>query len=222
MELKAEIRESLGKSTTALRKDGFIPAEFYGHNAPNEHLAVKRDDFRKVFREAGENTVIYLQIGDKKQPALIHDMQEDYVSGDVLHIDFYRVRMDEKIKARIPVEFAGVSPVVKDGGGILNKTLTEIEVESLPADLPKQFIVDISSLAEINQSIYIKDLEIPQSVKILLDPETVVVSVSPPLAEEEVVVAPPSLEDVKVESEEKKAERDAEKETQSTNETKTN
>lgn len=220
MDLQAEPREKLGKSVNALRNQGFIPAEFYGNNVKNEHIAIKKEDFRKIFKEAGENTVINLDINGQKQTVLIHDTQEDRISGEVVHVDFYKVRMDEKIKAKIPVEFEGVSPAVKEKGGILNKTLSEIEVEALPADLPKNIIVDVSPLSDLNQSIYVKDIVFPKGVHVVLDPEAVIVSVSEPLKEEE-VVAPPSVEDVKVEGEEKKAERDAEKEAEETNETKT-
>jgi large subunit ribosomal protein L25 len=219
MDLKAQTREILGKSIDSFRKQGYIPAEFYGHGVPNSHLLVRKEDFKKVFKEAGENTVIYLDIDDKKEPALIYDTQEDYVSGEILHVDFFRVRMDEEIKAKIPVELLGVAPAIKEKGGILNKSLSEIEVEALPANLPKAITVDVSGLAEFGQSIYVKDLQFPPNVKVALDPETVVVSVSEPMKEEE--IAPPaiSVEDVKVEGEEKKAERDAAKEAEAPNAT---
>ena len=220
MELKTQTREILGKSVNSLRKQGYIPAEFYGHGVANSHLAVRKEDFKKIWKDAGENTVIYLDIQGKQEPALIYNAQEDYVTGEILNVDFYRVRMDEKIKAKIPVEFTGLAPAIKEYGGILNKTLTEIEVESLPADLPKEITVDTSGLSELNQSIYVKDLKFSPNIKVMVDPETVVVSVSPPLKEEE--VAPPvvSVEDVKVEGEEKKAERDAVKEAEASNEAK--
>src|SRR4051812_15303464 len=99
MELKVELREKTG-TLSSLRKKGLIPAEFYGHNTPNQHVAVRKDDFRKIFREAGENTVIDLTIGSDKQPALIYDIQEDHLTGEILHVDFYKVRMDEKITAK--------------------------------------------------------------------------------------------------------------------------
>lgn len=213
MELNAEAREILGKSVDALREKGFIPAVFYGHNVPNQHIAVKKEEFKKVLKEAGESTVVDLVINGKKQPVLIHDIQTDSVSGETAHIDFYKVRMDEKIKAHVPVEFEGASPAVKEQGGVLNKTLSEIEIEALPADLPKQITVDISTLTELNQSVYVKDIEFPSGVKSVMDPETVIVSVGEPRAEEVVVVAP-SVEEVKVEGEEEKAARDAEKESQ--------
>ena len=112
--------------------------------------------------------------------------------------------MDELIKAHIPLEFTGESPAVKGQGGILNKTLSEIEVEALPGDLPRQFEVNLGNLIELNQSIYVKDLEIPKNVKVLVEPETVLVTVTPP-AEEEIVETPVDVSAVKVEAEEKAA-----------------
>lgn len=213
MELSVQIRENLGKNLNALRKGGFIPAEFYGHGMKNEHLSVKADEFRKVYKEAGENTIVNLVLSGKKLPSLIYEVKEDPLRGDVIHIDFYGVRMDEKIKAGIPLEFTGEAPAVKDKGGIVNKTLQEIEVEALPADLPHSFTVDISKLVEIGASIYVKDLSVPKGIEIISEPEQAIVSIAAPRKEEEIVapVAAVDLSEVKVEAEEKKAEREAEK-----------
>src|SRR3989344_1272701 len=211
MELQAQARSVLGKSVKSLRNKGFIPAEFYGRGFPNQALAVAKSDFEKALKSAGESTVITLVVDGKKHPSLIHDVQHDSISGDVIHADFYGVHMDEKIKAHVPVEFSGEAPAVKAHGGVLNKAMDEIEVEALPADLPHSFVVDVSGLAEIDQSIYVRDISVPAGVKVLFDPETVVVTVMPPVKEEE--VAPPVVDvaDVVVETEEKKAEREAEK-----------
>ena len=121
--------------------------------------------------------------------------------------------MDEKIRTRVPLEFTGEAPAVKEKGGVLNKTLLEIEIEALPGDLPRHVEVRLETLDDVNKSIYVKDLALPKSVKVFLDAETVVVSVMPPRAEEEVVKveAPADVSAVKVETEEKKAERAAEK-----------
>ena len=211
MELIVENREKFGRQVTALRKQDLIPAEFYGHGFPNKHLSVKRTDFLKTFKVAGENTVITLMVGDEKLPALIYDVDKNYLTGEVSHVDFYGVHMDQKITAAVPIEFTGESSAVKDFDGILNKTIAEIEVEALPADLPQSFRVDIGVLKEIDQSIYVKDLSVPKNVKILIDPETVIVSVTAKRAEEVAPVAPVDLSEIKVESEEKKLERDKEK-----------
>jgi large subunit ribosomal protein L25 len=213
MELSVQVRENLGKNLNTLRKGGFIPAEFYGHGMKNEHLSVKAEEFRKVYKEAGENTIVNLLLNGKKLPSLIYEVKEDPLRGNVMHVDFYGVRMDEEIKANIPLEFTGEAPAVKDLGGIVNKTLQEVEVEALPANLPHSFIVDISALSDIGASIYVKDLSAPKGVKIVSEPEQAIVSIAAPRKEEEIVapVTPVDLSEVKVETEEKKAEREAEK-----------
>lgn len=211
MDLQVQKREKFGKALKSLRKQGFIPAEFYGHGMKNEHLLVKRKEFEKVFKIAGENTIINLERDEVKSPALIYEVARDYLTGEVIHVDFYGVRMDEKIQAKIPVDFVGESPAVKEKNGVINKTISEIEVESLPGDLPQRFTVDLSSLKDLDQSIYVRDLAVPSGVKILIDPATVIVTVTPPVKEEEIPAQPVDISAVKVETEERKAEREKEK-----------
>lgn len=211
MELAVQTREKFGKTVKALRTQGFIPAELYGHGVENLHLTVSEKEFVKVFKEAGENTVIQLLIDSEKRPALVHDIQRDYVDDSVIHVDFYQVRMDEKLNVRVPIEFVGDAPAVKEKAGILNRSMTEIEVEALPSNLPHHFTVSLDGLTDLNQSIYVKDIEVPKDVGVLVDPETVVVTVTPPLKEEEVAPSPVDVSQVKVETEEKKAEREQEK-----------
>jgi len=214
MDLAVAVRTKFGKATKGLRKEGLVAAELYGHGIPNVHLAVPIKDFQKVFKEAGENTVINLVLeGGKKHPVLIYDVQHDYVSDKIQHVDFYEVRMDEEIKAPIPIEFVGESPAVKNLGGVFIKSMEQVEVEALPAKLPQSFVVDISVLEELNHSIYVKDLKVPAGVKVLVEPETVIASIAEPRKEEE-IVAPVEAVDVtavKVESEEKAKERADEK-----------
>jgi large subunit ribosomal protein L25 len=212
MELKAEPRNVRGSAVKKLREEGLIPAEFYGRGFPNQTLAVAKADFDKVFQDAGESTVVTLLVGSEKHPSIIYDIQRDSISGEIIHADFYGVRMDEKITATVPVEIVGEAPAAKAYGGVLNRAITEIEVEALPTDLPHSLTVDISGLTELDQSVYVRDIPVPKGVEIQLDPETAVATVMPPAEEEEV----PSSEEaevaaVKVESEEKKAERQAEK-----------
>jgi len=214
MNLEVQIRNEKGKRVKDLRRQSLIPAELYGKGIENMHLAVKSKDFKNVFKEAGESSIINIVVFDKNKkeeiPVLIHDIQKDYLTDDIIHIDFYRVRMDEKIRTHIPLEFIGESPAVKNYGGILNKSMFEIEIEALPKDLPHNISVDISQIKELNQSIYVKDLSVPKNVKILVDPETVIATVS--LPKEEAPSEPIDVSAVKVETEEKKLERSKEKE----------
>jgi large subunit ribosomal protein L25 len=211
MDLTVKPRTKIGKGVKALRKEGFIPAELYGHGLPNAHLAVSVKEFAKVFKAAGTSTIVTLVTDKDKKPAIIHDVVRDAVSDEVAHIDFYQVRMDEKITAKVPLEFTGEAPAVKTKGAVINKAMTEIEVEALPNDLPHNLTIDITSLDDLNKTIYVKDIKAPKGVTILVDGETAVVSATPP-AQEEVAEAPAvDVADVKVETEEKKAERAAEK-----------
>lgn len=208
IQLQAQKREKFGKANRSLRNAGIIPAELYGRGIANLHLTVGEKDFNKVFTKTGEAGIVELVIEGERRPVLIHDVQRDYLSGRVIHVDFHQVRMDEKIITHVPVEIVGESPAVKSQGGILNRTISELEVEALPSDLPSKFTVDISRLSELNQSVYVRDLDVPKGVKILVSPETVILTVTPPAKEEVAPAASEEVSEVKVETEEKKAERE--------------
>lgn len=211
MDLAVQKREIFGKKVKALRSGGLIPAELYGHGLENAHLSVDAKDFVKAFKVAGANTVITLVLGKEKHPALIHEVTHDAVTGDVAHVDFYQIRMDEKIRTRIPLEFKGESPAVKEKGATVNRSVAEIEVEALPQDLPHSFVVDLTVLDDVDKSIYMRDLTVPKGVKILVSEDTAIATATPPKKEEEVAAPAPDVSEVKVETEEKKAERAAEK-----------
>ena len=218
MDLSVQKREKLGKAVKAIRREGLIPAELYGNGIENEHLSVSGKEFEKVFKEAGTNTIINLvqgsgQAGQAGRPVIIHGVDRDYLSGMVAHIDFYQVRMDKEIRAMIPIVFVGESPLVKDGRGVLNTNMSEVEVESRPGNLPHKFEVDLSLLTELGQSIHLGDLKAPDGVEFLVDKKSVVVGVVEPQKEEVAPVAETEvdLSAIKVEGEEKKTERDAEK-----------
>ncbi|OGM94673.1 hypothetical protein A2524_02095 [Candidatus Wolfebacteria bacterium RIFOXYD12_FULL_48_21] len=211
MELKAEKRVILGSKVHALRTQGLIPAELYGNGKENEHLTVNAKEFAKVLKEAGESTVITIVVGKEKTPALIHDVNIDPISDAVMHVDFYAVNMNEEIEAGVAIEFIGEAPAVKAEGGVLVKSMHEIEVRALPANLPHNIEVDLSKLVNIHDSIHVKDLVVKAGVKLLADEDAVVVTVVEQAIEEE-VVAPVSVADVKVEGEEKKKTEATEKE----------
>lgn len=215
-ELKARLRKELGKKVKALRRAGFLPAVLYGEGVPSCPISVPSKDFEKAYREAGESTLIKLGLEDKPFNVLIYDVKEDVLSGAALHADFYAVRMDKEIRTKIRVEFFGESPAVKNEGGILVKILQEIEVEALPQDLPHELRVDLYGLSLIGSRLLVKDILLPKGVKVLADPEEVVVLVEAPRSEEELTalkeetVAETPVE-VKTEQELKKAAK-AEKE----------
>jgi len=210
MELQVQTRDKFGKSVKALRAQGLIPAELYGRGIENVHLSIPVKDFKKVFKSAGESTMINVVLDGKKRPALIYNIATDPVSDDILNVDFYQVRLDEKIKIKTPLVFIGESEGVKNGG-ILVKALQEIEIEALPGNIPSSLEVDLAKLAEIGQSVYVKDLKIPAEVKVLVDLETVVATVTEPMSEEEEAALSQTVDvsAIKSETEEKKTEREA-------------
>ncbi len=211
MDLTVQKREKFGKKVKALCSEGFVPAELYGHAVENVHLSVAAKDFTKAFKEAGMNTVVTLVFGQEKRPALIHDVVRDAVTDEVAHVDFYQIRMDEEIRTRVPLVFQGESPAVKEKGATVNRSMTEIEVEALPKNLPHSFTVDLTMLNDVDKSIYVRDLAVPAGVKVLVAEDTAIATATPPKAEEEVAAPAPDVAEVKVETEEKKAERAAEK-----------
>lgn len=207
MDLSVKPREIVGKKVRSLRREGFVPAELYGHGLKNVHLSVVAKEFNKVLKEAGTSTVVTLVLNTQKHSALIHDVVRNYLTNEVEHIDFYEVRMDEKITARVPLEFIGEAPAIKAHGAVVNKAMSEIEVEALPQNLPHSLTIDLSVLTDLNQSIYVRDITVPKGVEVLVDAETAIATATPPAPEEVVEAAAVDVADVKVETEEKKAER---------------
>lgn len=184
-ELKAEPRDKLGKKAKAVRLAGFLPAVVYGEGVLSQPLAVLYNDFEKAWREAGESTLLKLDVAGTVHPVLIHDIAYDPLTDRPIHVDFYAVRMDKALRVMVPLEFAGESPAVKNEGGVLIKVAHELEVEAMPADLPHTLCIDISRLVSLGDRIFIKDIAQPKGVKILAPADEVVAIVEAPRSEEE-------------------------------------
>lgn len=220
LELSAELRSETGRANKQVRKQGLIPAILYGQKVKNVALSVKEPDFEKLYQEAGESTLIKLKIGGEQDKAkqrivLIHEVAKDPVSGKPIHIDFYQVKMDKVISVEVPLVFVGQSAAVEKEEGVLIKNIQQLEVEALPQDLPHEITVDISSLKTFEDNIYVKDLQIPDKVKLTASPDEVVASVIPPRTKaelEELEEAPAEkVEEVEVE-EKGKAKEEVEEE----------
>ncbi|MDO8600032.1 MAG: 50S ribosomal protein L25 [bacterium] len=184
--LHAEKRTIFGKKVKNLRKEGVIPAVVYGESVETMPLSVPRKDFEKVYREAGESTVVELKVEGKPLNVLIYDVTTNALKGDPEHIDFYALRMDKKVKMKVPLEFIGESPAVNNDGGVFVKVMQEVEIEALPKDLPHELHVDISGMAVLESRIFIKDIKVPAGVVIEVSPEDVIAIVEAPRSEEEI------------------------------------
>jgi len=186
VELKAKMRDVFGKKTNKGRAAGLIPAVVYGRGIESVSLWVNMLDFRRLLKKSGESTMIGLEIdGKNDRNVIIYEIQRNPVTDSIIHVDFFQVRMDEEIETEVELEFIGESLAVRDLGGVLVRNMDEIEVKCLPGDLPSRINVDISVLNTFEGRICVKDLKIPEKVKIELDPETVVALVSAPRSEEE-------------------------------------
>lgn len=186
LELNAKVREDIkSNKLKALRKKGFVPAIVYGPGHKPLPIQVEYQEFKKVFDDAGESTIIKLKAGNDSKNVLIHEVARDPVTDKFIHIDFYQVRMDKAISAEVSLIFEGEAPAVKNLEGVLIKNITEVEVEALPKDLPHEIKVDISCLETFDEHIKIKDLKLPEGVKVLAEPEEVIALVTPPRTKEE-------------------------------------
>lgn len=200
--LKADRRKITGRKVKTLRKEGILPANVFGKKVKSLALQVKLADFVDIFKKAGETGIVYLN----ERPVLISNIQKSPVSGLPIHVDFHQIDLKEKVEADVPVEVVGESSIEKQGLGTVVQYIDEVSVEALPMDLPEKFEIDASTLIEVDQAVYVKDLKVDRTkVEIKLDAETILVKVEPPQKEEVApVVETPAAEAEAVEGEEPK------------------
>lgn len=187
LNLKAGNRNLTGKKVKKLRREGLVPANIFGKDIKSSSIQVKKIDLVKIWRKAGETTLVELSVEDgSAKPVFIKALQRDPKSGDVLHVDFQQVNLKEKITANVPLILDGESPIEKSGEGLILQTVSEVEVEALPTDIPHEIKIDSTKLTEVGQTVSVKDLKVDSKATILTDPEMVVVSVqSAEMKEEE-------------------------------------
>jgi large subunit ribosomal protein L25 len=166
----------------------FLPGIVYAPGFENVMIKLKVNDFVKAFNQAGESNLIDLNIDGQEIPVLVKDTQKDVVKDFFIHVDFYKVDMNKEVSADISLEFVGESKAVKELGALLVKNIDFVSVECLPKDLVDHIDVDISSLIEFGDNIQVKDLSLPQGIKVLNNLDDAVVSVVEPKEEKEVPV----------------------------------
>lgn len=188
--LEATLREEAGKSKVKpLRKSGFIPAIVYGEGKKTVSIKVERRSVLRLIHEHHiENVIINLKIaGDEKKAkdsaVIIKEIQRDPVRDDILHIDFNQISLTKEIKVKVPITAKGEPVGVKVDGGSLEHVIWELEIECLPTQIPPKIEVEVSQL-KIGDAILVKDLTLPPGIKVLQDPDQVVVSVAAPVKEE--------------------------------------
>jgi large subunit ribosomal protein L25 len=180
IELKVANREILGKKVKHLRRQGITPVHVFGHGI--ESLAVQCDtkELERVLGQAGQTRLINLKLAKEKKPRIVvvREFDRDWRRGQLVHVDFYQVRMEEKLRLEIPVVLIGEAPALKSKTNMLDHELGTLTVECLPAKIPNSFEVDISSLAELDQAIRVKDITLDKDITVLNNPDLVVAKIS--------------------------------------------
>ncbi|MBI4089943.1 MAG: 50S ribosomal protein L25 [Candidatus Kerfeldbacteria bacterium] len=196
--LKAQARIVRGKQTKTLRTAGQLPAVLYGHGVASRPLAIADGEFQRVYRRAGESTLINLVVDDTAPvKVIIQAVQRHPTSGRPIHVDLHQVRMTEKLHAEIPLAFVGEAPAVKELGGVLVKNLAHVKVEALPGDLVHEIPVGVTVLKTFEDLIHVSDLRIPVGISVLDKPDEVVALVTPPRSEQELAELEQAVADEK-------------------------
>ena len=187
IELVAEKRSATGKKNKLLRAAGKVPAVVYGHGVDSEPLELESKTIERIYRSAGGNKIVALKVGEgKARNVLIHDVQHSSARGEITHVDFYVVRMDELLTAEVPIHFVGESNAVFQDEGTLVKGMEMVEVECLPGDLPESIEADIVVLDDFDKTITLADLKLPKGVKFVEEDLTMLVAkVEPPRSDAE-------------------------------------
>jgi large subunit ribosomal protein L25 len=183
--LQISPREVTGKATKRLRKSGIIPANISGHKEDSQTVQVEALAFEALRRAHGATGIITLRLSnsDRAQTALVRRVQRDPRSGKILHIDFSRVSLTERITMKVPLRFVGDSSAVKDAGGVLLHLLDTLEVECTASDIVDFIEVDISPLTEIDSMLHAEDVQLPISFTLITDPKEGIAKVAATRAE---------------------------------------
>jgi len=178
--LKADKRETLGKKTRFLRRQGITPAHLFGHGIESMALQCDTTELQQIIRRGGASRLVNISIASEEQPrsAFIREIQQDTLSGQLLHVDFYQINLAEKITADIPIVFTGEAPATKSKDNMIEHMLNELGVECLPDKLPPQIEIDLGILEEAGQAIHVKDIALGADITVTDDPDQIIVKVS--------------------------------------------
>lgn len=186
------------------KKDGFIPAVYYGSHSPSTSIFIDVIEFKKVLASAGESSSIELITEHGMESAMIHDVQIDPVKGHPIHVDFFVIEKGQKVHVKTPIEFTGESQAVKEGG-VLVKVMHELSVEGEPSKLPHEFTVDLSALVAMDSVIKVSDIKLPAGVELYhIGEDDIIASIAVAVEESEEVPVATDLSAIEVEAKGKK------------------
>ncbi len=172
--LKATKRTVTGKQVSQLRRAGQLPGVIYGHNIKPTAISLEAHSAGIAIPRLTSSSIVNIELEGKLIPALVREKQKNYIKGTLTHVDFQAISLTEKIRTEVSIHFSGLSPAIKEFNAIIVHSMSELEVEALPNDLPERIEVDLSGLAKIGDAIYVKDLSLPAAVTVLIDPDEIV------------------------------------------------
>ncbi|MAE10553.1 MAG: 50S ribosomal protein L25 [Dehalococcoidales bacterium] len=185
MELSANTRDILGKKVKTLRRQGITPVHLYGHSVKPVPLQCDTAKLQRILILTGTTGLIDLKLDKTKKPrnVMIREVQREPRSGELLHVDFYQVRMEEKIRVEVPIVTIGEAPALKIKENFLTHELNTLSVECLPNAIPNRVEIDLSSLTEAEQGMHVADISLDEEITVLTHPEQLVVKISAGFAE---------------------------------------
>jgi large subunit ribosomal protein L25 len=188
IELKVNKREITGKKVRFLRGEGITPVHLFGHNVESLALQTETSQLQRVLTQAGKTKLIDLTLEKARKPrkVITREIQRNPLTGELLHVDFYEVSMEEKIRMEIPIVLVGESPALKIKDNILAHELHTLDIECLPDAIPSRIELDVSCLTEADQSIRVKDIVLGKEITVLNNPDVVAVRIGVRKIEEEV------------------------------------
>jgi len=176
--IEATHRNLVGKKVGTLRRAGKLPGVMYGYKIDPTPITMDLRGISRILVGLSQSHIVYLNVAGKEHAALVREKQRDFIRGTLKHIDFQVVSLTEKIRTKVSIEVTGVSPAIRNFNGVVVTDTSEVEVESLPQDLPESFVVDVSSLLNIGDAIYVKNLAIPANVELFSNPEELIVVIT--------------------------------------------
>lgn len=214
--LQASSRDVSGKKTRFLRRQGITPTHLFGRDIKSLTLQCDTDALKQLIAQAGRTRPVSLKIDDEKgrRSVFVREIQRDVITRQLLHVDFYQVKKGEKITVDVPIVFVGEAPALKAKGRMLAHSITSLNLECLPDNVPPQIEIDLNSLEELGQAIYVKDIILAPDITVHADPEQLVVKISEAIVKEVEEEVP-----VEVEEEEAEVTGEAEAETEAPEQT---
>lgn len=181
--LTADKRDVIGKKVKQIRREGLVPGTIYGPKTEPVNVQFKYRALEVALRDAGGTNVIDVDVdGDKSYPVLARDVQRSIIKRELLHVDFFALDMDSKIRIEVPLIIEGISPLVQGREGIMLTGPNTLTIETLPTKMLNKIVVDVSELDEMGATISVKDLDLGEGSIIINDPEEMLAKIVQPSA----------------------------------------